>query len=567
MKKEIRTLAALLIASATFVACSDKDDIISENQQPANPTGKYTMTVNASKGGGAQTRALSLDGKTLNVKWAATDQVAVYTSDFSATLGTLNAAASNGGSTTLTGTFDAATAPAVGDNLQLLFPRATWDYTGQTGVLLSDENAIEKKYDYALAGVTVNEVEDYQITTTGDANFQSQQAIVKFTLKDKDGDDLPVTSLTISAAGGKLVQSRAYDAGWTPRGCEDYNNTAKPYYLYLELPFEADEGFDILTTVDYKDVFFELDTGFGTDGCKVVDGKYIYRFNSANEPGSTFSFYAGSSSHSGLYATNVPFNNGYYYTCVDDDAVSSTKPVQDGIPGIQSTYGPLTVAPASATNTLTVALRNELGTADTYTLTAIDNDSHTCFFEKSGVTFENGKYYEITVKMNYIMAAYANAGDVGKLICTDGHIHAYNANPDLTACTKNRVAKIIYVGSNTDNATYKHGLALALTDGGDDKWSSASNYCSDLNTNTRVVDATWMLPSQNQLTTMISEAGGNTALCDGFASVGGTNIERGRYWSSTKKGESNAYYYNFFNGGWFYEVLERHFYFRACLVF
>ena len=66
MKKNIKTLAALLIASATFVACSSDDNSIIENQQPVNPTGKYTMTINASKGGDATTRALSLDGKTLN---------------------------------------------------------------------------------------------------------------------------------------------------------------------------------------------------------------------------------------------------------------------------------------------------------------------------------------------------------------------------------------------------------------------------------------------------------------------------------------------------------------------
>ena len=211
MKKDIRTLAALLIASATFVACSSDDDIINENQQPVNPTGKYTMTINASKGDDATTRGLSLSGKTLNVKWANTDEVSVFpTSSWLTPLGTLTAAASDNGSTSLTG--DLTSAPSAGDQLNLLFPRATWDYTGQTGVLLSTANSIEKKFDYALANVEVASVDGNKITTTGDANFQSQQAIVKFILKNKsDNSLLNASSLTISAASNKLVTAKGYN--------------------------------------------------------------------------------------------------------------------------------------------------------------------------------------------------------------------------------------------------------------------------------------------------------------------------------------------------------------------
>ena len=68
MKKNILSLAALLIASATFVACSSSDDsIIEEPQQPAG-TKTYTMTVQASKG--METKALELDGSTLNALFA-----------------------------------------------------------------------------------------------------------------------------------------------------------------------------------------------------------------------------------------------------------------------------------------------------------------------------------------------------------------------------------------------------------------------------------------------------------------------------------------------------------------
>ena len=61
-------------------------------------------------------------------------------------------------------------------------------------------------------------------------------------------------------------------------------------------------------------------------------------------------------------------------------------------------YGDLTVTPASATNEFFVALRNENEGADTYTLSA-NVGGKNYDFSKSGVNFQNGKYYEITVKM------------------------------------------------------------------------------------------------------------------------------------------------------------------------
>ena len=61
-------------------------------------------------------------------------------------------------------------------------------------------------------------------------------------------------------------------------------------------------------------------------------------------------------------------------------------------------YGPIVVTPASATNVLTVALRNENAGDDTYNLTAVvDGIAYT--LGQPSVTFENGKYYEITASL------------------------------------------------------------------------------------------------------------------------------------------------------------------------
>ena len=66
MMKDIRILAAFLLASVSFAACSTSDNNIIE-KQPVNPTEKvYTMTIQATKGGASrdQSRAGSIFGET-----------------------------------------------------------------------------------------------------------------------------------------------------------------------------------------------------------------------------------------------------------------------------------------------------------------------------------------------------------------------------------------------------------------------------------------------------------------------------------------------------------------------
>ena len=194
MMTNIRTLTALLIASATFAACSSDDNAI--DQQPAGQQ-VYTMTVNAQKGGdAATTRALTLSGKTLNATWATTENIYVKKGETWAT-GSLQPQA-GGATATLKGTLSGIEINA-SDVLTLQFPRSgALDYTGQVGTLAD----IAAKYDYATATVTVASV-----SATGNINpteatttFQNQQAIVKFTLVDKADGTTPLaaTQLTVS---------------------------------------------------------------------------------------------------------------------------------------------------------------------------------------------------------------------------------------------------------------------------------------------------------------------------------------------------------------------------------
>ena len=197
MKKNILSLAALLIASATvFTACSSDDNIISE--QPAQPTDKYTMTINASKGDGATNRALSLSSSTLNAAWAAGEQVTVYNNTKSAALGGHLEAKSSGTNTTLTGELTGTVEN--GDELTLKFLSPT--YGTQDGTLTGSATSIDKVCDYAEASVTVSSVAGGNITTTTAATFENKQSIVKFTLKDKGNSSAAINATQLVVSDG-----------------------------------------------------------------------------------------------------------------------------------------------------------------------------------------------------------------------------------------------------------------------------------------------------------------------------------------------------------------------------
>ena len=423
-------LAALLMAGAAFTACSNDDNIIEE--QP-NGARTYKMTVDATIGEKAQTRGLYFDGSALKVKWYNTDQVSVFPEAWSATeYGTLTADDSENGSTKLTG--DLTTLPDVNDNLNLLFPRATWDYTGQKGILLTDENSIEKKYDYALADVTVNSVTGNEIATTT-ANFQNQQAIVKFTLQDKDGNAINATSLNISAASNQLVKNKSYRGAGT-----------KTYY-YGNGYYTVTAGSGGNTNEQHGNL---VDNNLGTKWCqdKPGGGWYI-EFHTASpiqvdgymlRPGDDTGRWGQWTRNPQDWVLKGKKNSGDSWTDIDTKSEYSEMPNADNaekdfdvdVPGeyqyfrleisnnrgnggamqlsemrlfsyeyfkMGTTYGDLTVTPASATSEMTVALRNENASADEYTLTATVGGA-TYNFTKDNVTFENGKYYAITVKMN-----------------------------------------------------------------------------------------------------------------------------------------------------------------------
>lgn len=210
----IRTLAALLMAGAAFAACSGSDDIISETQQPANPTEPqvYTLVIKASKSTNATTRALKegYDSEkaknTVDAYWTGNEKidVAEIQGPNPVKIGTAKAAPSADGNTTITATL---TAPSgIGDYIYFYLNGTNLDYTGQVG-LLTGAGSISEKYDYAegildRGSITVSG--DKIITNDGvTLGFDSSQAIVKFTLVDKANNDAPIYAKSLTIHDGK----------------------------------------------------------------------------------------------------------------------------------------------------------------------------------------------------------------------------------------------------------------------------------------------------------------------------------------------------------------------------
>lgn len=222
MKKNILSLATLLIASATvFTACSSDDNIIEE--KPVNPTEQvYTMTIQASKttGDDVQTRGLYWNNPStydeIKVYWHKGEKVRVVQNG--QVVGTLTSAASETGETTLTGTLT----NVVQDGDLKFFLHADenckMDYTGQFGGVMMQyetDGNIEYNYDFAEAELTRNQfrLDTQNGTITNMENtvvdFTSKQAIVCFELFNSDGSaNVYAQKLIVSDANtGKIVQS------------------------------------------------------------------------------------------------------------------------------------------------------------------------------------------------------------------------------------------------------------------------------------------------------------------------------------------------------------------------
>lgn len=289
------SLAALLIASATLAACSSSDDNIIE-EKPVQPTEKvYTMTIQATKGGDeAQTRGLSLNGKTLNVKWNEGEEVIVAQDE--TTIGTLTAQASSSGTTTLTGEVtELDPNKDVSFYLHSVNRRYNDILVGlkdveQEGVLLKpaegEDRSIETNYDFAACTVSKDKISinGTEISVAGGIALASRQAIVKFTLLDQNGNPLNnVYRLKIKTPKGNYLTLTSSYMNDPELGNEFYAEVASTNQVFMAVELNGKQDVRLIAYIDKGDADDEY-YFYDRENVEFKNGKY-YEITVKMKPG------------------------------------------------------------------------------------------------------------------------------------------------------------------------------------------------------------------------------------------------------------------------------------------
>ena len=273
MKKYIFLIAALL-GAMTLTGCV-KEQITPGKQ--AEESSVWTVRIQATKeipgqaGNDVQTKGLEIEGDeatttVLKSIWKDNEPVKVYLG--TECIGTLTATPDGEGShkATLSGEVVTSGLEAGVSTLTLITPRAEWDYTGQTGILLEAANSIEKMYHYAAAvNVLVTEVDgEHGTIATESARFTNQQSIYRMSFRYKvdESTKTPITakSVTITSAGGHLVQSQAVDGTSLVEGAISVTlgtASADPFFVALRNGDETDAEELRFTVVDTDGVTYK----------------------------------------------------------------------------------------------------------------------------------------------------------------------------------------------------------------------------------------------------------------------------------------------------------------------
>ncbi|MBQ6750111.1 MAG: hypothetical protein IJR02_06410 [Bacteroidaceae bacterium] len=445
-KSFLYAFCVLLSSGAMWSSCSS-DDSESEQTTTKMEAGKtYHMTVNATKEGDTRALSLSPSGSNIVATWSTTENIDVQYNGSS--LGTLHPHPNDDASKaylsgTVTPKVDIDALPV---EMTLQFPRKDMNYTGQDGTL----EKISTHYDYATATANFNLVDGILTPPeTTPVTFKSQQAIVKFILKDASLQDESINALDVS-----------------------------------ELRVSA--------------------TNLKTSG---------------------------------------------------------------------STTGDITITPSSPTSELYAALRDIDGTE--VTLTARVNNTY-YVYRKDNVTFANGTYRPITVKMsplnNGISLANINPGYIGWVVGDDGNVYAKPA--DVPSGYK-AVAMVANVYKDDNNVVHRLAIALEDESGGQMTQSAASTAASGHSSITigeRTI--TWRLPTLADWKKMFIGCGNGASIeatevnytCfNAKLATVGTALKNDYYWSSIGTN------YLFFNGTKVkmdnYDVEGLAHYARACFEF
>ena len=174
----------------------------------------------------------------------------------------------------------------------------------------------------------------------------------------------------------------------------------------------------------------------------------------------------------------------------------------------------------------------------------------------------NQEYHDVA--NDVILLSDVKAEHVGKVITSDGHI--YDKVSDATAADETAIAMIAYVGSNTGNSTYNHGLAVALKDAGGSNWSGATSTATSYSVAVPSTGTSgWFHGSKDQWTTIMGGTNGyNGTLNPKMTACGGTSLS-GFYWSSSEYNSDGGWYFS--GTGWNNLNKSISYSVRSCLAF
>lgn len=622
MKKylnSILSMAALLMASATvFTACSNDDDIIGE-QPAASSQQTYTMTIEATKGGdAAATRALALDGKTLNATWQTTDEVAVYNYTQQAALGGHLSTQSAGASATLTGSLTGSVAKD--DVVYLRWPSVNADYTGQDGTL----ETIAQRYDYTTGIAKVTSVDGTAIVAEdsspsgGPVTFTNSQAIVKFTLIDKTTNSpINATQFTIDAKVGeesRLIQSLTYPDAYTLGTITINRTTPTDNVVYAALPFSGQASFTFsLTATDGTHNYT-----YEKAGVSMLNGRYY----EVTVKMTRETYPIALSEVTSDYLGSVVTTDGTVYATVAD-ASAASKTAAGMIAYVSGIGQGLAIALADETSAMYWNTAITTAAAHTPAVTGYSwklptKDEWNQMFSANGGS--EGSYTGLNT-------ALAAAGGDGSKLQDDiywsstpydeanaWYVHLYEGthwnmlgkgiNGQVRAClafgparghalASSAVGEIVgsdglaYYASDKNDlpsdvtaagvVAYKsgsNGLVIALADEASEmEWSTANGASGAAAHTPAVSGQTWKLPSQDEWKQMFSANGGSDSSYSGLnttiTNAGGTGLREYDYWSSTELNENFAYYVTLVSGGAYFsddgKGSDSHV--RACLAF
>ena len=621
MKKylnSILSMAALLMASATvFTACSNDDDIIGE-QPAASSQQTYTMTINATKGGdAAATRALALDGKTLNATWQTTDEVAVYNYTQQAALGGHLSPQSDGASATLTGSLTGSVAKD--DVVYLRWPSVNADYTGQDGTL----ETIAQRYDYTTGIAKVTSVDGTAIVAEdsspsgGPVTFTNSQAIVKFTLIDKaTNSPINATQLTIDAKVGeesRLIQSITYPDTYTLGTITINRTTPTDNVVYAALPFSSQTHFTFsLTATDgtHNYTYEKADV-------TMLNGRYYEVTVKMTRDTYPITLSEVTSDYLGSVVTT---DGTVYATVADASAASKTAAgmiayvsgIGQGLAialadeaGMMNWNTAITTAAAHTPDVTGYSWKlptkeewNQMfsangGSEGSYTglntaLAAAGGNSSKLqddiYWSSTPYDEANAWYVHLYEGTHWNMLGKGINGQVRACLAfgpARGHALASSAVGEIVgsdglayyAADKNDLPSgVTAVGMVACKNNGSNGLVIALADeAGTMDWSTAITTAA---AHTPAVSGqTWKLPSQDEWKQMFSANGGSDSSYSGLnttiTNAGGTGLREYDYWSSTELDENYAYYVTLVGGGAYFSDDDKgsDSLVRACLAF